>query len=117
MWTAEDFGEILKERPAGGTFWTRSHRCVRYVRVLRPGKKTIVAVMTELSRLQKPLVVLYVKTEKGACVGKFKNATKDPKFLKRLLKASVLKAILDGKTREKVGKFIRTPDKSLLPTW
>ena len=119
MWTAQEFAEVLRKHPNGGTPWTRTHRMVRYIRVFRPDGKTVVAVMTEKWgwRGKRTIKVeLFVQAWVGAEVAEFPRAEKTPEFLESLLRSSVLN-LVDAAFLPDVKRFISTPDDTHLTTW
>jgi hypothetical protein len=118
MWTTEEFAEVLKEYPDGGTLWTRSHRTVRYLRVLRPAPKAVVAVMTEIAggKIVRSEVQLFVQTSEKTQVSEFPNPSKTPEFLNSLCAASALD-LLDRNLRPTVTNFLLNADETLMTTW
>lgn len=118
MWTTQEFANVLKRHPEGGTLWTGSHRTVRYIRVFRKDD-SVVAVLTEHVHW-KPVdrvdVELFVKTSQGAWVSELTEASKTPEFLKRILNDPILENI-NNDFRPAVEKFLSSPDKTYIPTW
>jgi len=102
MWTAQEFAEVLRKHPNGGTLWTRTHRMVRYIRVFRPDGKT---------------VELFVRTPKGIEVAEFPNPQKTAEFSKSLLESSILLGLISPYLLDEVRTFIAIPDKTHLYTW
>lgn len=120
MWTVKEFANVIARNPEGGTFWTRSHRTVRYIRVFHLNKGTIVAIMTEIWRYKRKgnnkKVELFVRTPAGDSVAEFFEAEKTLVFLGKLLSSPILEQIEEG-LLQKVQEFIATPDKTHLVTW
>lgn len=119
MWNAKEFLEVLERHPEGGTLWTRSHRTVRYIRVLRLDKRNIIAVMTEhthFQKIQEVKVELFVNTPSSIQVSVFEDPSQTPEFLQRLLKDPILNYIHHS-CRLAAEEFLSSPDKTALPTW
>lgn len=119
MWTAEEFANVLEENPKGGTFWTGSHRVVRYIRVCRPDKNSVVAIMTQLWKWKdkhSEEVELFVRTSAGDQVAEFFKAKQTPEFLESILNAPILSA-LDEKVIPEIKRFLSSPDDTYFYTW
>lgn len=114
MWSVAEFSSLVQRHPEGGTFWTRSHRTVRYLRNLFLPEATV-AVLTDIARGRCPVVHLLVKTKEGCSVSAF-SAENSELAVDELLKAPGL-SLLSQESQEEAKKFLSSPHETVLPTW
>ena len=115
MWNTQTLGDLVARHPKGGTFWTRSHRTVRYLRNLfLDDGGTVVSVMSDIARGRPTEVYVFVKTGEDAQVSAF--SAENGLEVERLLAAPAL-SILPEEVREEAEEFISTPNETFVPTW
>ena len=113
MWNEQTLADLVDRKPQGGTFWTRSHRTVRYLRNLFLDDVTI-SVMSDIAKGRPTDVYLFVKVGGEAAVDKF--STRDGLDVGQLLGAPAL-SLVPEEAKDEVEKFISTPHETHLPTW
>lgn len=116
MWTKKEFSRVLSRHPDGGTFWTGTKRCVRYIRVFRDGD-TMVAVMTEhfgWCGRHDTSVSLFVQDNRGSRVSFFKDPAKTVAFKGRLLNATALLWVR-AHLRQAASVFVAQPPRETMP--